>query len=90
MVFDLVSFIAGIAAGGLTGALAGILHGFERTADLQERLLRLRKKIDSIDPTIVSSGGQQDAELRATMQGLRAELDSIHEEIRGMYRKTAH
>lgn len=89
MVFDLVSFLAGIAAGGLIGVLAGILHGFERTADLQESLLRLRNKIDSMDPTFVSSGGQQD-ELRATMQGLRAELDSIHEEIRGMYRKTAH
>lgn len=88
MIFDLLSFVAGIAAGGLTGVLGGIVYSFERTADLQESLLKLRKKIDSIDPAIAV--GQQDPELRATIQGLRAQLDAIHEEIRSMYKKTTH
>lgn len=88
MVFDLISFLAGITAGGLTGALAGVLYGFERTADLQESLLKLSKELDSLDPTVASPKRPQDAESEARMSQLRAELDSINEEIRRMYRKT--
>ena len=89
MVFDLISFFAGILAGGLTGALAGILYGFERTADLQENLLKLRKEIDSIDSTSTAANKPMDAVSEERMRELRAELDSIREEIRKMYRKSA-
>ena len=88
MIFDLVSFLAGIAAGGLTGALAGILYGFERTAALQESLVKLSKEMDKIDPSPGGSSVPQDPEAKERMRELRAELDSIHEEIRKMYRKT--
>jgi gas vesicle protein len=87
MIFDLVSFIAGITAGGLTGALAGILYGLERTAALQESLIMLSNKMEKLDPT----DGRQvssNPNAKAQMKELRAELDSIHEEIRKMYRKT--
>jgi gas vesicle protein len=88
MVFDLISLLAGIIAGGLIGALVGILYGFESTADLQETLLKLRKEIDSINQTVgTTSTLHTDSEQRR--RELRAELDSIHEEIRRMYRKTA-
>ena len=88
MVFDLISFIAGITAGGLTGTLAGALYGFERTAALQESLLKLSKELDNIDPTVAPPNRLQDAESKARMTQLRAELDSINEEIKRMYRKT--
>jgi hypothetical protein len=87
MVFDLVSFLAGIVAGGLTGALAGILYGLERTADLQETLLKLSREIDGISPTLTSPASK-DMQSKLQMNQLRTELDSIHEEIRKMYRKT--
>lgn len=86
MMFDLVSFLAGVVAGGLTGALAGILHGFERTADLQENLLKLKKEFNSIDTTTIGRA-YKDPASEAKMRELHAELDSINEEIRKMYRK---
>ena len=86
MAFDLTSFFAGIAAGGLTGALAGVLYGLERTADLQERLLKLHREIDRIDPRVSSPNGSQGSGAR--IGELRKELDSIQEEIRKMYRRT--
>jgi len=86
MAFDLISFFAGIAAGGLTGALAGVLYGLERTADLQERLLKLHREIDRIDPRVPSPNGPQGSDARNGE--LRKELDSIQEEIRKMYRRT--
>jgi len=88
MVFDLISFLAGITAGGVTGALAGVLYGFERTSNLQESLLKLSKKLDSIDPAVSPTNTTEGAESKARMRQLRAELHSINEEIRRMYRKT--
>lgn len=87
MVFDLISFLAGIIAGGLTGALAAVLYGFERSADLQESLLKLRREFANIDPKGTLNPKDADAEKR--MQELRTELDSINDEIRRMYRKTS-
>jgi len=87
MVFDLISFLAGIIVGGLTGTLAGILTGFERTADIQEKLLRVSREMDRIDPKNPSSD-RGDAEADASLRELRVELDSIQEEIRRMYRRT--
>ena len=89
LAFDLVSFLAGIIAGGLTGALATILYSFERTADVQERLLKLRKELAGIDPRAASADKSKDTDSEKRTQELRAELDSIHDEIRRMYRKTS-
>ena len=88
MFFDLISFLAGILAGGLTGTLAGILYGYERTADLQENLLKLRKEINDID-SANPSNKPRDAVSEERLRELRADLDSIREEIRRMYRKSA-
>ena len=88
MVFDLLSLLVGIIVGGLTGALAGVLSGFERTADIQERLLKISRTIDRIEPKNASAIGGMNADDEARMRELRLELDSIHEEIRRMYRKT--
>ncbi|HYB85131.1 MAG TPA: hypothetical protein VED86_07360 [archaeon] len=87
MVFDLISFLAGIIAGGLTGALAAVLYGFERSADLQESLLKLRREFANVDPKGTLS--PKDADAEKGMQELRTELDSINDEIRRMYRKTS-
>jgi len=89
MSFDLISFVAGILAGGLTGVLAGILFGLERIAGLQEKLLNLRREIDRIDPKGFSAKSQ-DPSVEAKMKELHEQLDSIHEDIRRMYRKTTH
>jgi hypothetical protein len=88
MAFDLISFIVGIAAGGLTGTLAGVLYGFERTGDLQEKLVKLSREIDRIDLSTPTSNTTDGAREKMEMRELRADLDSIHEEIRKMYRKT--
>ena len=89
MVFDLISLLAGIIAGGLAGALAALLYGFERTADIQESLLKLRKEVAGMDPKVTSTIGATDADSEKRRQELRAELDSIRDEIRRMYRKTS-
>jgi len=88
MVFDLISFIAGILAGGLAGTLADILYGYERTADLQENLLKLRKEINGID-SASPPNKPRDTVSEERLRELRADLDSIREEIRRMYRKSA-
>ena len=92
MVFDVLSFLAGVAAGGLTGALAMTLHGLEKTADLQERLRRVSQDVErmgnaSSDST---SSDSKDSNERAKARELRRELDEIHEEIRRMYKRSTH
>ena len=89
MVFDLISFLIGIAAGGLTGALAGILYSFERTADLQERLVKMRKEMQKFSSSTTARNGPQDAEEKV-LREVRKDLDSIQEEIRRMYDKSAN
>jgi gas vesicle protein len=91
MVFDILSFLAGIAAGGLTGVLAAMLHSLESTADLQEKLRQVTSEVDKIRSTIGS------ATSHATEQGSRSELDElnrdlneIQEEIRRLYKKGKH
>jgi len=87
MIFDLISFLAGLVAGGLTGALAAVLYGLERTADIQEKLLTMRKELSKMNPNTNSTAPkEEDSERR--MQELRTQLASIEEEIRRMYRKT--
>ena len=87
MVFDLISFLAGILAGGLIGGLASILHGLEGTADMQESLLKIRREVDRIDPKL--SLGQPDPETPAKMKELHEQLDAINAEIRRMYQKAS-
>ena len=89
MSFDVLSFLAGIAAGGLTGALAMILHGLERTADLQERLRRVTQEVERMHDTF-SNSSTNDSNQKAHSQELRRELDEIHEEIRRMYKRSTH
>jgi gas vesicle protein len=91
MVFDILSFLAGIAAGGLTGALAGILYSLEKTADLQERVRHLARQIDALGPdTSSSTDDLKDLGSTAKVNELRRELDAIHEEIRRMYKRSAN
>jgi len=87
MVFDLISFLAGILAGGLICGLAGVLYRLEGTADMQERLLKIRREIDRIDPKM--SLGQPDVETSAKMKELREQLEVINAEIRRMYQKAS-
>ena len=87
MVFDIVSFIAGVAAGGITGALAGVLHGLESTADLQERLRVLTKEVQSMRTTFSGPSGTNDPGVKVRMDELYRDLTEIHEEIRRMYKK---
>lgn len=89
MVFDILSFVAGVAAGGITGALAGILHGLESTADLHEKVSGVTKELEKMRSGLTSNNpavGAEDAKLK--MDALYKDLDEIQEEIRRMYKKT--
>lgn len=89
MVFDILSFIAGVAAGVVVGGLAGILHGLENTADLQERVRGLTKQVEEI--RLQSSPDSQDLldrDVRLKMDEIKQDLDEIHEQIRRMYKRT--
>jgi len=90
MAFDVLSFLAGIAAGGLTGALAGALYSLEKTADLQERVRHLARQVDALAANLSSPNGSQDPASNANVKELRRELDAIHEEIRRMYKRSSH
>ena len=84
MAFDLISFIVGVAAGALTGSLAGILHSLDKTADLQERLRKIKGEVGEMR-TLLS---ENDHSRKSGLDNLDRDLDEIHEEIRRMYKKT--
>jgi uncharacterized protein HemX len=90
MVFDVISFIAGVAAGALTAGLAGFLHGLERTADIQEKLRVATKEVDQLTSVLSSSGGSDSIDRAAKMKvdELQRDLDEIQEEIKRMYKRT--
>lgn len=90
MVFDVVSFLAGIAAGALTAGLAGFLHGLERTADIQERLRLATKKADQLSNmfSTLAASDFNDSANKVKVDELQLELDEIHEEIKRMYKRT--
>ena len=87
MVFDVVSFLAGVAAGALTAGLAGFLHGLERMADVQERLRLATEKADQLK-SMFSTSGADDSNDSVKVDELQRELDEIHEEIKRMYKRT--
>lgn len=87
MVFDVVSFLAGVAAGALTAGLAAFLHGLERMADVQERLRLATEKADQLK-SMFSASGADDSSDSVKVDELQRELDEIHEEIKRMYKRT--
>jgi gas vesicle protein len=88
MAFDILSFLAGIAAGAVTGALAGVLHSLENTADLQEKLRHVTKEVERVKRTITSNASAvSEREESAEVDELYRDLNEIHEEIRRMYQK---
>jgi len=90
MVFDVTSFIAGVAAGALTAGLAGFLHGLERTADIQEKLRVATKKVNQLTGVLSNSvrGGSIDSLQKIKVDELQRDLDEIQEEIKRMYKRT--
>jgi uncharacterized membrane-anchored protein YhcB (DUF1043 family) len=84
MAFDLISFIVGVAAGALTGSLAGILHSLDKTADLQEQLRKIKGEVGEMR-TLIS---ENDHSRKSRLDDLDRDLDEVHEEIRRMYKKT--
>ena len=91
MVFDLTSFLFGIAAGALTAGLAGLLHSLEKTAGVQERLRVATQKIEELASTLAGPGmaGSNDASAKAKIDDLQRMLDEIQQEIRRMYKRTS-
>jgi gas vesicle protein len=88
MPFDVVSFLVGVGAGALTGGLAGVLHGLENVADLQERVRKVTREVQRLNDTYGSQGTREhDAKLK--LNELQHDLDEIHEEIRRMYKRTS-
>ena len=83
MLFDLISFIVGVAAGALAGALAGILHSLEKTADLQEQLLKIKRDVGEI--RVVAS---ENDPKKSKLDELDRDLEEVQEEIRRMYKTT--
>jgi gas vesicle protein len=88
MAFDILSFLAGIAAGAITGALAGVLHSLENTADLQEKLRHVTKEVERVKSTIAANtSAVSEHKESADVEELYRDLNEIHEEIRRMYQK---
>jgi gas vesicle protein len=90
MVFDVLSFLAGVTAGAIMGLLAATLHSLENTADLQEKLRRVANEVEGIDSTVRGPKGHDidDYSVKRKVEELRNDLKEIHEEIRRMYKKT--
>jgi len=88
MPFDVASFLVGVAAGVLTGGLAGVLHGLESVADLQERVRKVTQDVQRLNEADLWQGtGRQDTKLK--LNGLQHDLDEIQEQIRRMYARTS-
>jgi hypothetical protein len=89
LVFDILSFVAGVVAGIVVGGLGGVLHGLERTSDLQERVRGLTRDLGEIRAGL-SSGDQDlvEPDVRLKMNEIQKDLAEIHEEIRRMYKKS--
>lgn len=82
MTFDLISFIAGLAAGVLVGALAGYLHETEMIGELQERVRTAMVQFERITSLPHNKRGET-----AVGSDLRKELLELQSEIRKLYRR---
>jgi peptidoglycan hydrolase CwlO-like protein len=85
VIFDVLSFAAGVLAGVGTGVLAGVLHGLESTSELQERVRRLTREVDRMKSVLKSQADRGDAS--SEIDQLSNDLEEIHKEIRRMYKK---
>jgi len=89
MVFDILSFVAGVIAGAVAGGLAGILHGLESTADLQEKVRGLARDVAKFRAGLSSDAPDVvERDVKLKMDELQKDLDEIHEQIRRMYKRT--
>jgi len=89
MVFDILSFVAGVIAGAVAGGLAGVLHGLESTADLQERVRGLTREVEKMRAGLSSdSPDLVERDVKLKMDELQKDLEEIHEQIRRMYKRT--
>jgi predicted translin family RNA/ssDNA-binding protein len=84
MAFDLLSLMIGVAAGALTGSLAGILHSLERTAEIQDRVCKLAREVERMKGFLSTNNQQGNSRL----DDLDRDLEEIHGEIRRMYKRT--
>ena len=84
MAFDLVSFVAGIAAGALIGVLAGYLHETETIGELQERVRMAMVQVERI-----ASSTRSKTDEGAVSSDLRGQLLDLQNEIKKLYRREA-
>ncbi len=82
MTFDLISFIAGLTAGALVGALAGYLHETEMIGELQERVRTAMVQFERITSLPHSKRGET-----GVGSDLRKELLELQSEIKKLYRR---
>jgi len=88
MAFDILSFIGGVAAGAVTGALAMVLHGLENTADLQEKVRNITREVEIVKSVMVSRSPEvKGNDSKTQIDELSRDLNEIHEQIRRMYKK---
>lgn len=89
MVLDIISFVIGVAAGGLAGGLAAILQGLERVADLQDRVRQVASNLRRLEDLEPLSHDQRntDDDAKRSLNDLQRHLDEINEEIRRMYKR---
>jgi gas vesicle protein len=88
MAFEIISFLIGVAVGGLVGGLAAILHGLERVADLQERVRQVTRDLQRLKDSDPMSRDQKDNDPKRGLDDLQRDLDEINAEIRRMYKRT--
>lgn len=82
MAFDLISFVAGLAAGVLVGVLAGYLHETEMIGELQERVRTAMIQFERITSATRSKTGEA-----PVTSDLRHELLELQDEIKKVYRR---
>lgn len=95
LVFDFTSFLTGVLGGAVGGILATMLYRTESMAELQDRVRSAIRELDmtrdqlrdlrakSFNPSEIP----RDEELRR-VEELRAQLASLNEEIKRLYRRS--
>jgi cell division protein FtsB len=86
MMLDFTSLVIGVTAGLITGGLAGVLHGLEKVADLQDRLRSVTAEVDKMREYVANMDpAKTSREEAAELEKIHHDLDEIHEEIRRLY-----